>query len=188
MAVTTAAVIGAGAAVKGAYDSNKNQKAAVSAQKDQLASNEAFIKEQAAKARADTLPLFDAAQQNRMLGGQAALDIFGAAVPQQASLFQQGNVGAQQMLGQGAQQFQNAILGMPVDYSYMQPQQFETDFSFMPTELPNFTTSQQALNPAQPQNPQPNVGIGNMPILGGGGFGPTGPWGGHSRLFNRGDR
>jgi hypothetical protein len=91
-----------------------------------------------------------------MLGAQQALDIFGAAIPQQASLFQQGNVGAQQMLGQGSQQFQNAILGMPVDYSYMQPQQFETDFSFMPTELPDFTTSQQALNPA----PQPNVGIG----------------------------
>lgn len=144
-----------------------------------------FIREGVEQARGDIMPLFDAAQQNRMLGGQAALDIFGAAVPQQASLFQQGNVGAQQMLGQGAQQFQNAILGAPVDYSYMQPQQFETDFSFMPTELPNFTTSQQALNPAQPQ---PNVGIGNMPMLGGGGFGPTGPWGGYSRLFNRGDR
>ena len=117
-----------------------------------------FIREGVEQARGDIMPLFESAQQNRMLGGQAALDIFGGAVPEQARMFGLGNVGAQQVLGQGAQQYQNAILGNPVNYSFARPQQLEPDFSFMPTQLPQFQTSQQALAP-------PQQGLGISPEL-----------------------
>ena len=137
-------------------DSGKG--AAKSQSKENIANRE-FIARQAEQARGDILPLFGAAQGNRQLGAQAALDIFGQALPQQASLFTQGNVGAQNVLGQGSQQFQNAILGLPVDRSFQQPQQLQADFSFLNQPLPQFQTSQQALAPPQQQ------GLGISPEL-----------------------
>lgn len=115
-----------------------------------------FIREGTEQARGDIMPLFDASQQNRQMGAQAALDIFGAAVPEQARLFGLGNVGAQQVLGQGAQQYQNAILGNPVNYSFARPQQIQPDLSFMQNQLPQFQTSGQALGQGvpEPANPQ----------------------------------
>jgi hypothetical protein len=105
-------------------------------QEDQLASNQAFIKEQAAKSRADVLPRFDAAQQNRDQGFQGALDVFGQTLPQQADVFQQGNMGAQQALMSGQQQFQNAIMGLPVDYGFMQPQALDYNMDWAQQQLP----------------------------------------------------
>ena len=121
-----------------------------------------FIREGVEQARGDIMPLFDSAQQNRQMGGQAALDIFGAAVPEQARVFGLGNVGAQQVIGDGAQQYQNAILGNPVNYSFARPQQIEPDFSFMQNQMPDFQTSQQALGQG---TPEPQQGLGLSPEL-----------------------
>lgn len=160
----------AGAVIGGVVastSSKSSSKAAVSAQKDQNQRSEEFIREQAEAARKDILPLFGAAQQNRQLGAQQALDIFGEALPQQAGLFREGNVRAQQALLAGLPQFQNAILGLPTDTSFLQPRQLSTDFSFAQQQLPQFQTSQQALAPPPPFE-GPNIGVDPGNLLGGG--------------------
>ena len=113
MAATTAAVVGAVGAVGSAVSSRNQGKAALKQQEDQNQQNTQFIKEQAAKARQDVIPLFDAAQQARLSGAQGALDVFGQSVPAQLSAFQQGNQQAQAALLAGLPQVQNAILGLP---------------------------------------------------------------------------
>ena len=127
-----------------------------SAQKAQSRANkraEDLIAENTAQARKDALALFPASDVNRNLGFQAALDVMGQTIPQQFSAFQQGNVGAQNALLSGLPQFQNAILGGQVDLSGMQPQAIQYDTSFAQQQLPQFTTSTQALNPEPVQSP-----------------------------------
>ena len=137
-------------------------KGASKAQSRENEANREFIARQAEQARGDIIPLFGAAQGSREAGAQAVMDIFGQSVPQQAGLFQQGNVGAQQVLGQGSQQFQNAILGQPIDRSFMQPQQFQTDFSFLNNPLPQFQTAQQVLGQPQQQPDNQFQGLGQF--------------------------
>lgn len=75
--------------------------------------------------------LFPQAQQSAQQGFQGAIDVFGQTLPQQANLFQSGNVAAQQALLSGQPQFMNAILGRQVDLSGIQPFQAQPiDFSF----------------------------------------------------------
>lgn len=117
----TVATVGGGVAAKNQADK------ALDAQGRQLEKNEQFIKDQADRSRGDAIPLFDAAQVSREQGFQGALDVFGQTIPQQASVFQQGNVGAQQALLAGQQQQRNAILGLPTDLSGLQPQTLQFD-------------------------------------------------------------
>jgi len=149
MAVTTAAVIGAGAAVAGAVSARNSAKEGIDAQEDQNAANQQFIREQAEIARTDAIPLFDAAAQNRILGSQGALDIFGQTIPQQLQTFQQGNVGAQQALLAGQPQFSNALLGLPIDFNAVQAQQLQFDPSFAQQTLPEFQTSPVSITPPE---------------------------------------
>jgi hypothetical protein len=120
-----------------------------SAQNAQIASNEQTLALQdklAQQARRDVSMLFPAAQDNYLAGQQAALNIFGEAAPRQADAFLQGNMGAQQQISRGLPQMQNALMGMPVDYSAFQPQQIQADTSWMQNvQIPQFTTPQQAL-------------------------------------------
>lgn len=121
-----------------------------SAQRRQINENaqaKALIAENTAAVREDILRLFPAAEQAQQLGFQGALDVLGQTIPQQLGTFQQGNIGAQQNLLGGLQQQQNAILGLPTDFSGFQPQQVSFDPSFAQQQLPQFQTSQQALNP-----------------------------------------
>lgn len=65
---------------------------------------------------------FNIGQKSSQAGFQSALDFFKNA---QASKYQpmiQGNVAAQKVIGQGAQQANNAILGLPVDMSFTNQQ------------------------------------------------------------------
>jgi hypothetical protein len=110
----------------------------------------------AAGARQDVLGLFPSAEGARTAGFQGALDVLGQTIPQQFDVFQQGNVGAQSALLAGLPQFNNAILGLPLDLSTLQPQTIGFDTSF-----------------AQQQLPQ----IPGVSTLLGGGAGPTGPTG-----------
>jgi len=71
----------------------------------------------ATQSRGDVIPLFGAAQQASAQGIQGALDIFGQTIPQQASLIQQGNLGAQNILAGGLGGINAAILGLPQDLS-----------------------------------------------------------------------
>lgn len=95
----------------------------------------------ARRAQANAVDLFNTAGQNRNLGFQGALDVFGQAAPQQVSTFQQGNINAQDILLAGFPQFQNAILGGQVDLSGLAPRQVTFDPSFLNQTLPDFAQS-----------------------------------------------
>jgi hypothetical protein len=121
------------------------------AQKKANTSAQQLIEQKGVEARGDALSLSPASDENRNLGLQAALDVLGQSIPQQLSTFQQGNVGAQQALLSGLPQQQNAILGLPADLSGLQPQAVQFDPGFLQQQLPNFITSQQALDPSSLQ-------------------------------------
>ena len=127
--------------------------------KKQMAANEAstgYIKEQAGLAREDLMNFAPGAEANRNMGYQGALDIYGQTIPQQFSAFQQGNVGAQNTLLAGMPQMQNAILGMPVDYSQFQPQSIDYNTDWAQQQLPQYSTINDAMPPPQQQAPQQN--------------------------------
>jgi hypothetical protein len=122
MAVTTAAVISAGAAVGGAALDNKNAKASVKSQERQKAASQKYIEEAVKKARSDIFKLYPAAQQSRQQGLDAGISLFQQAYPQMQNSFQQGNVAAQNALIQGLGNQQNAILGTGMPMQGMQAQ------------------------------------------------------------------
>ena len=109
-----------------------------------------YVREMQGQSRDDIMSLWPGVSDNRNMGYQAALDIFGQSMPQQASLFQQGNVGAQNMLLSGLNPYTQAILGQPIDMSGMQPMQFQYDPSFMQQQLPQFTQPSQLLGGQDP--------------------------------------
>ena len=119
-----------------------------------LESRQQFIEEQSGIGRQDVRGLFPQADFARNAGLQGALDLISQGINPQLSAFQQGNVGAQGFLGTGLDQFQNAILGTPVNLSGFAPQQIGVDTSFLQNpQLPSFA----------PQTPPPSVGTVNLP-------------------------
>lgn len=127
-------------------------KKATRAQVTENRANREFIKEGIAAGKADIERIFPQAQAARLFGAQGAQDIFAAAVPQQFQQFQQGNVQAQGTAGSAPQQIQNALLGLPVDFGFLQPQQ---------TQAPDFSFLSQPLQAPQPQQ-QPQTGFGGI--------------------------
>jgi|GEM_PF-2135995 len=144
MAVTTAAVIGGGLAIGGAVSDYNSRGDALDAQEDQNAAETQFIKEQAAQARKDAVPLFGAAQQNRELGVQGALDTQGLSTRQQIDTTARGNFFAQEAMLAGQEQTQNALLGLPVDMSGIQPRILHPERnleSMFNTQVPDFVSA-----------------------------------------------
>lgn len=130
-----------------------------SAQKEQIAANERtqeFIEQQAGIARGDALGLFPYGDQARNDSYNLALSMLGQAIPEQMRVFQQGNVGAQLNMAAAMPQFQNAILGLPVNNSAIQGYQIQPDTSMFQTQLPNFGPTPVQQQP-QPQQPQPRI-------------------------------
>ena len=122
----------AGGALLGAAIGSKSNSKASKAQQAGADAATAETRRAANEARADIFKLFPASQDALSTGYQGAANIFGQSAPQQADIFQQGNVAAQQQITAGMPQFQNAILGGQVDYNQFQPTQLEQpDFSFM---------------------------------------------------------
>jgi len=114
-----------------------------SAQKAQIRANartEGTTRELGDLARADVRALFPASQINQQRASQAALDVFGQSIPEQLSVFRQGNVGAQRALSRALPQFQNALLGDQIDFSQFAPQKLKFDASFARQQLPTFAT------------------------------------------------
>jgi hypothetical protein len=129
----------AGAAVVGAYATNKATNKSISAQQNAAETASSQTTASAKEAKGDLFKLFPAAQQNSQQGFQGALDVFGQSLPAQTQAFQQGNVGAQQQLINALPQMQNAILGNQVDLSGFQPTQIETpNLGFFQQQLPDF--------------------------------------------------
>ena len=77
------------------------EKKAAKKQQQGIEAGQDFIRQGTAQARGDIQNIFPAAQQALQGGFQNAANIFGQAIPQQANVFQQGNVAAQQQIAQG---------------------------------------------------------------------------------------
>ena len=83
----------------------------------------------AAQARTDAINLFQQAKTSAQNGIGGALNFYKNNAQAKINPYIQGNVAAQQVLGQGATQANNAILGLPVDMSYANPKQLSSDYS-----------------------------------------------------------
>lgn len=107
----------------------------------------------AEQARRDVMGLFDLSAKNQGIGTKAALDYYKTAVPRRIQPYIQGNQQAQQVIGQGAVQSNNAILGLPVDMGFTQQSQAPVDTSYLNGGLiPQY----ESYAPAVPQDsPQP---------------------------------
>lgn len=200
MSLTGALAIG-GSLLGGLFGSNQAKKAAQQ-QSNDLREAQRLQREATDQARADINRLFPVAQQNLLTGAQGAMDVFNQITPQQMQVMQQGNMAAQQALLAGLPQMNNAILGMPVDYSGFTAQQFATpQFNF---SMPNFNqnygppanaqqqTQQQAMQTPQGQQQfVQNVlagmfgGQGATSIMGGGGGAGNRNAGDRNSLFMR---
>ena len=122
----------AGGALLGAVVGAKSNKDASKASQAGADTAAVETRRAADEARADIFKLFPASQAALAGGYQGAADIFSQSAPQQADIFQQGNVAAQQQVAAGMPQFQNAILGGQVDYNQFQPAKLQQpDFGFM---------------------------------------------------------
>lgn len=137
------------------------EKKAGKAEKKALEKGQELIAQQTAVARGDATSLFGGAQGAQRLGFQGALDVFGQTIPEQARLFGQGNVAAQQQLIGGLPQIQAALLGQPVDFSQFQPTKLTPNLGFAQQTLPQTTPISDVLtppgtlsSPAQNINPQ----------------------------------
>ena len=116
MSVVAVAVVGS--ALIGAAASNKSSKQAAKGQEKGLAASQ-YANQQAIGQAKD---YFNVGQKSAQAGFQSALDFFKSTQPAKYNPMIQGNVAAQKVIGQGAQQANNAILGLPVDMSFTNQQ------------------------------------------------------------------
>jgi hypothetical protein len=85
--------------------------------------------ELANRARQDAIALFDNAAKRKGIGLDQALSFYKQNALKRMQPFVQGNQAAQNVIGRGAQQANNAILGLPVDMSFVNQQQPNVDYS-----------------------------------------------------------
>lgn len=117
MAVTTAAAI-LGAAGIGAGSSAIAGRQAAKGQAKGLAASQAMSQQAIGQAK----DYFNIGQRSSQAGFQSAMDFFKNVQPAKYEPMIQGNVAAQRVIGQGATQANNAILGLPVDMSFANQQ------------------------------------------------------------------
>lgn len=166
-------IIAGGALLGSVVGSNASSKAS-KAQQAGADKAAAETRRAADEARADLFKLFPASQDALSTGYKGAADIFGQSAPQQADIFQQGNVAAQRQIAAGMPQFQNAILGGQIDYNQFQPTQLQQpDFSFMQNQQfeapdpfnPNYGMTDEEIQNATAQNPRSPWAV-NIPPVG----------------------
>ena len=151
----------AAAAVIGAVGTNAAANKQSNAIEDAAKTSSEQISDSADKARGDLFKLFPAAQDNAMQGYQGAIDVFKQSTPQQMAFGQSGNIAAQNQLINAMPQYQNAILGAPVDYSQFQATDLgQPNLGFMNQQLSYTDPFSQAVGPATPSwvAPLPPVG------------------------------
>ncbi len=168
------AAVMAATAVVGAISSRNASKRSAAAQRrgQDIASQQ--VKTSTSEARSEIGNLFPQAIQAGQQGFQGAIDVLGQVLPQQAQLFQGGNVAAQQSLLAGLPQFQNAILGGQIDLSGLQSSQAQPiDFSFTQQQIPQVQSASQVAQTGNffnvPNNTVPQQQTSN-PLTG---FGPS---------------
>jgi len=146
-AVATAII---GSSLIGAAGSKSSANAMVKGQREGLAASQVMSNRAIGQAK----DYFNIGRASSQAGFQSALDYFKAAQPAKYQPMIQGNVAAQRVIGQGAQQANNAILGLPVDMSFAnQPQAFSPDYSAIRgAQLPKLGVGMQG--EYQPSSPE----------------------------------
>ncbi len=125
---------GLGEKVFGGTD-NSAQKAQVQAN----AKSQKWIEDMQRLSRGDANYLYPQGDYARNTSINAAMALLGQGMPTQMGMFQEGNVAAQQQLLAGLPQYQNAVLGMPVNNQALSPYSGAMPSSDMYTQqLPNF--------------------------------------------------
>jgi len=119
-----AAVVGS--AVVGAVSADKAAGKAAKGQDKALKASEAA----AEQAREDVQRLFGEAAEQQTQGFSSAAEFLGGNIGAQVAPFQQGNIQAQEQVGRGLTQQQNALLGLPTDFSGFQARSVGTPESF----------------------------------------------------------
>lgn len=120
-AIVGSAVVGAVASDRAADKAAKGQKKGM----DQAM-------EISTQARQDVMKLFDQSARSARIGMDQAMNFYKQAATQRMTPFLQGNQAAQNVIGIGAQQAQNAILGLPVDMSQLNQQpQVQANTNYM---------------------------------------------------------
>ncbi len=133
MAVTTALVA---TTAYGAYSSKKAAKEQSGAIKSGLNQTNAL----AQQSRNDAINLYNQGRSSGQRGLSAAVDFYKQAAPSRFAPVTQSGLAAQRVIGQGAQQANNAILGLPVDMSFTNPQEIKPDLSYLSgAKLPKMT-------------------------------------------------
>lgn len=121
--VAGAVVVSAGVS---AYSSKKAGEQAAEGQKKGMDQSLSITNQ----ARDDVMRLFQQSSQQSALARNQALDFYKQNAVKRIAPYQAGNMAAQQAIGQGATQANNAILGLPVDMGFAnQPQQIQADYS-----------------------------------------------------------
>lgn len=124
MSAVAAAAIGA--AVIGAWSADNAADKSSDAAKKGIKSTTAL----ASQSRQDAVNLFNQGKRSRLLGQNAAFNLIKQNAQKVNQPLIQGNMMAQQAVGQGGIQANNAILGLPVDMSFANnPQQVQADYS-----------------------------------------------------------
>jgi hypothetical protein len=124
MSAVAAAAIGA--AVIGAWSADNAADKTSDAAKKGIKSTTAL----ASQSRQDAVNLFNQGKRSRLLGQNAAFNLIKQNAQKVNQPVIEGNMMAQQAVGQGGIQANNAILGMPVDMSFANnPQQVQADYS-----------------------------------------------------------
>jgi hypothetical protein len=158
--VSGALLLGAGSLAVGAYSADKAA--------DQMADSTKAGLDQSLKitnqARNDVMTLFDNSAKKAAIGNKAALDFYKQNAQKRMQPFMQGNQAAQNVIGLGAQQANNAILGLPVDMSFTNQPQVQADYSgIQAATLPDLSQPQQGgiMGPQQiaPQQQEASQGL-----------------------------
>ncbi len=107
------------------------------------------------RARNDAIALFSNAARRKGIGLDQALNFYKTNALKRMQPFVQGNQSAQNVIGQGAMQANNAILGLPVDMSFVNQAQPNVDYSgIQAATLPQLGTGiAETVNSPQTQVP-----------------------------------
>lgn len=140
-----------GSSIISGYSSNRAADKAAEGTKKGLDQSSAL----ADQSRASAVNLYNQARTSGQRGLTSAFNFYKDAAQTKYQPFIQGNVAAQRAIGQGAVQANNAILGLPVDMSFAQPQQMSPDLSMLQNaQLPEMAgeylpTERPAMGPQQ---------------------------------------
>lgn len=153
MSVVAAAVIGS--SLVGAAASKSASKSAAKGQAKGLQVSQEMSQQAIGQAK----DYFNIGQRSAQAGFQSALDFFKNVQPAKYEPMIQGNVAAQRVIGKGAQQANNAILGLPVDMSFANQQTaIQPNYSAIQSaQLPVLGAQQIAQQQPSPQQIQQQI-------------------------------